>query len=462
MKIFGFIFALLLPFTSSGDAAGDAAEIAELEAAITALTATAAETQAANAPAQASPSPSVQSCSKAVLAAHSLGPACQTALKAAGYACIGTMSSPIRTAAALVGGLATFASTMSPKDVCKKQKDTLSQVGTLMAAYNTACSAGMMYCNSACGKFAAAQAKATEACTAATTACPGEAAGSLGMVASECPKIKVVLGAVAKAQAATGEASKECAEYKFNLMAAGAGLISIIAEKGKAAGCEKDTQVVCAPGDNSPFCQGINGNTQANVDCSKEENANNTKCICQKAPNTPGCPGAAMGGDSGGLRNASRNSGPSSGAAPGTGKKDNVSFDSFQPTISPTGGSGGGGSSAGVGNGGGGSAGGSVGGSGGGSGADNAKKKAFNTDIMGGLDGGGGGGNGGGGGFGGSGNDPSSSAYKAFMPGGAKDPTRSVAAQGAGSKEVTLGGGKSNFEKVRERYSENYSGLLGE
>ncbi|MFN7453752.1 MAG: hypothetical protein ACK5RO_03740, partial [Pseudobdellovibrionaceae bacterium] len=87
------------------------------------------------------------------------------------------------------------------------------------------------------------------------------------------------------------------------------------------------------------------------------------------------------------------------------------------------------------------------------------------TAIMGGLDGGGGGGGGGGaggGGFGGSGNDPSSSAYKAFMPGGAKDPSRSVAAQGAGSNEVTLGGGKSNFQKVRERYSENYSGLLGE
>ncbi|MFN7455289.1 MAG: hypothetical protein ACK5RO_11590, partial [Pseudobdellovibrionaceae bacterium] len=306
-------------------------------------------------------------CEAAMKKAMGMQSKCLASFNVAGMACIGEFSNNIRQGAALVGILGTFAKTASPRDVCKKQKDTLGTVMTLVTAYNAACTAAMAICNSSCGGLEAS-------INAAAAACIGD---------PNC-KVQAANGNMTCETAATNAATQaagwatanksllgQCASYKFNLMAAGAGLISIIAEKGKAAGCEKDTQVVCAPGDNSPFCQGINGNTQANIDCSKEENANNTKCICQKAPNTPGCPGAAAGGDNGGSRNANRNSGPSNGAAPGSGKKDNVSFDGFQPTISPTGGSGGGGSSAGGGSGGGGSAGGSVGG-GGGSGADNA------------------------------------------------------------------------------------------
>jgi hypothetical protein len=42
--------------------------------------------------------------------------------------------------------------------------------------------------------------------------------------------------------------------------------------------------------------------------------------------------------------------------------------------------------------------------------------------------------------------------YQAYMPGGAKDPSRSVAGQSDYEKEVTAAGGKSNWSKTREAY----------
>lgn len=44
------------------------------------------------------------------------------------------------------------------------------------------------------------------------------------------------------------------------------------------------------------------------------------------------------------------------------------------------------------------------------------------------------------------------SVYQAYMPGGVKDPSRSIAGQSAYEKEVTAAGGKSNWSKTREAY----------
>lgn len=42
--------------------------------------------------------------------------------------------------------------------------------------------------------------------------------------------------------------------------------------------------------------------------------------------------------------------------------------------------------------------------------------------------------------------------YQAYMPGGTKDPSRSIAGQSAYEKEVTAAGGKSNWSKTRDAY----------
>lgn len=42
--------------------------------------------------------------------------------------------------------------------------------------------------------------------------------------------------------------------------------------------------------------------------------------------------------------------------------------------------------------------------------------------------------------------------YQAYMPGGVKDPSRSIAGQSAYEKEVTAAGGKSNWSKTRDAY----------
>ena len=128
--------------------------------------------------------------------------------------------------------------------------------------------------------------------------------------------------------------------------------------------------------------------------------------------------------------------------------------------VTPTGGGSGGGSAAGGAGGGSGGAGGGIdgGGKGGEKTADGKVSKGLNTNILSGMDGGGGGG---GGSRGGGRVDPSLSAYQAYMPGGAKDPSRGVASKTFGNGQVTASGSKSNWEKVRERYRENKPTLAG-
>ena len=78
----------------------------------------------------------------------------------------------------------------------------------------------------------------------------------------------------------------------------------------------------------------------------------------------------------------------------------------------------------------------------------------MNANILGGEAGGSGGG--GGGGWNGGDGDP---ALRKYLPGGERDPS-SMAGK-AMIKEVTSQGGKSNWEKVRERYRDNKPTLLG-
>lgn len=352
---------------------------------------------------------------------------CGSRVDLATKACLSSLSPHISTAAAVAGGLLTLSSTMSTSDACKEKSKTLDRVNQLLALYNTACGAAIFACKTACTK-------------AGTDATP---------IAGITPP--VTCGATFSGDVAN--AMKACEGFNWNLAAGGAAIFAIIQQSNAAKQCEKDTtNVVCAPGDTRPACAQVRGGGQ--LDCSLAENAQKPECICQRFPNQAGCPGGGAGGGTGGVGSLQGNS---AGAAAGSGFGDlNIEggFESTVPDVRGANGTGGGG---GGGN-----------GSGGGSGADGGTAaakpteaaKRMNTNILGGSDGGGGGG---GGRRGSSSSDDSfrSSSLGAFLPGGAKDPSRGVAS-GAAAAGISGAGGKSNWQKVNDRYIDNRSGFLGD
>lgn len=238
-----------------------------------------------------------------------------------------------------------------------------------------------------------------------------------------------------------------CDNYSTQLANASLGSVGLVKSMMTSEKCNEDSS-------DSAFA------AATPVDCTIPANKqNNMTCICQDAPRTPGCNTglessvAAKGADS--LRAASTNGYvPNSGAA-----KVNAGTDGGSMDLGSDGP--GGGSSAPGAPMGGGSAGIDGGrGLGGGPGTAPAQKAGgFNTNILGGE--GGGGGGGGGGAWRGSSGE-GNSGLRQYLPGGAKDPNAAaMAGQAALSpKEVTAPSGKSNWEKVRDRYRDNKSTLL--
>jgi hypothetical protein len=183
--------------------------------------------------------------------------------------------------------------------------------------------------------------------------------------------------------------------------------------------------------------------------CILPENASLPECICKLNPRTVGCASAfaqsesGVGGQvSGGLTDkANVNPTDKSTGALNTGngmQHGELASDGSGSPGAPGGGSAGLGSS-------------NVG-QGGGAGGGEGGGKGLNTNILGGTAGGGGSGAGGWNGGG--------DKLRQYLPGGAKDPSRSVAGQQAWTKEVTGEGGKSNWEKVKDRYRDNKNTLL--
>lgn len=190
--------------------------------------------------------------------------------------------------------------------------------------------------------------------------------------------------------------------------------------------------------------------------CEDAANAQLPECICKANPRTPGCANsyqkANESGDSrltasGAEINPAAINGKDGLAGLGLGSDSNAIGENSAGGSSDSGGigapMGGGGGLSGF------------GGAGGGSGGkEEAAKKGLNTDILSGSSGGGGGG------FGGYRGAASDSKYRAYLPGGAKDPAQGVAGQQAWTKEVTGQGGKSNWDKIKERYRDNKNTLL--
>ena len=345
-------------------------------------------------------------------------------------------------------------------DACSKFGQVMDAGNKMLTAYQIACSSWRGVCMSACGSAVSAlksiKKQKTElvknAVTLANSVVPTDPTfSSCKQLASTYAKsvednmtpindeLKIEDGE--EAYRAVAKKEETCKNYAKELATAGVGMLSMVKSFGTANNCEKQTTNVAS---------------QTPVDCTIPENKqNNMTCICQDAPRTPGCntgldtPTVAKGADS--LRAASSSDyTPENTTAT---KLDGIDNSGEMELASKNGESGSslpgapsGGSGAGLDGG---------GGMGGGAGGAEAKKASgLNTNILGGEGGGGGGGSWGG--YGGGG-DPS---LRQYLPGGAKDPTIGMAGA-ALSKEVTSQGGKSNWEKVKERYRDNKPSLLG-
>jgi hypothetical protein len=328
------------------------------------------------------------------------------------------------------GALAASSVGGSITNSCAKMDEVMKIANAGMAAYQANCALKKNACTSACA-------------TAGTSIDKDIAKYN---VASEANNMNPPAKAAAKASAvACGQDLKgqikitsACEGLMLNLAAAAAGIVSIAAENDAAQNCKKKTSTTdCKTNSADPKCY---------VDCSMPEHASKAQCICQKTPNAKGCPGAVAYDAGLGIQTVGN-------TAETDLKIPNPNFDGGGSGFAPTpigGGSASSGGGLGGSGGDSGGGGGADGFSGGGKGADASLKtggKKMSTDILSGFDGGGGGG---GGSRGGGRN--ADSPYNAYLPGGSKDPSRGLAA--AGSAEVTAGGSKSNWEKIKERYQQ--------
>lgn len=375
---------------------------------------------------------SMSSCVGAMKMQAAIGK-CSAAAKNANTWCMAESSPKIHMGVVAVGGLLAGISMMkSMQDSCNKFNDAMKVGQLALTAYNTSCSIVQTQCDTACTALSAEIKAAIE--EGATAAAGNVQAG----LEASCAKA---------VEASTTGVVGTCKGYTTSMMVAGAGIMSMLQQSGLMGKCEKAVAAVdCAKDPTNKECP------QA-MDCTNAANAGNAVCICKVNPSAPGCGGAmANNNNNAPVGNAGRPTAADLGAG---------DIGNYTPTgssdglISPTGGSAAGGASLGGGAGSGGGGGGAGGGSGSAKEKDAAKKAGLNANILGGYEGGGGGGGSRGGG--GSGN----SGLKDFLPGGARDPNRNIAAQGLVNREVTASGSKSNWEKVSDRYRDNQRSLMG-
>lgn len=348
---------------------------------------------------------------------------CLTASRTANTLCISYKSTNIMNATAVIGGLtAVIGGITSLSDSCSKIGEALKYANVALTAYNAACAGAMLACQSMC-----------------------KSVNTTVTASKNCARYNQP-----EALTAATNVMTDCAGYKWNMVAAGAGILAMVAQFGIAKKCEKET-MNCKGNSVDPRCPAMT------VDCSKAVNLTKVQCVCQIRPNTPGCMGATGGNRqdtysrmtpegngttiNSNLNGSGANLGPDAKGFKGT----------EDPTTSVKGAGGAGGAGAAGGN----------GFSGAGAGGKKGETaKSLNANVLGGGDGGGGGGGGSGGHGGGYDDLDPKSPYKSFIPGGANDPSRSGMSKEVYSSQITGGGGKSNWEKVRDRYRDHKSSLL--
>lgn len=409
-------------------------------------------------------SPSKTSTLTAPLNVYKTGKAsCVTDQERADFICRDSTSPELASTIAKVNGALTLIGSVAVKDACSNFAKVMDVAKAGLSAYSAACGAMKANCSSSCVKTEAALIKmqkvlSSEVGTAilrtpcepnniecmscgnyASTQRPGYINAAIKSISMDLNKAEV--------KSISGKVTLCVGKYAELLGSAGLGIASLVASAKQGQSCDAATDGT-----------GAVGPDLANLDvkCAIDTYKNTSECICHLNPRQTGCANSLekTGNTDKTAMSASRGSNMGSTGAGGV-SLPSGGLDSGSPEFANKSGSSAGGAGAPVGGGSGIGGGGSGGGGSGSAGNGDEGHKGLNTNILSGSGGGGGGGFGGG--FGGSGSD---SKYRPYLPGGAKDPHRGVAGQSVGN-EVTGQAGKSNWEKVRERYRDNNSTLLG-
>ncbi|QDK39441.1 hypothetical protein [Bdellovibrio sp. NC01] len=352
--------------------------------------------------------------------------------------------------------------TVAVKDAC----DTFGKVMTMaqagLTAYTAACSAARASCESSCSTVFNNIKQINDLASKMTGACEDIQAGACSNYKNTfTTNIKTIVQVASKetnekeATLPKSIASKNKActyTYGDMLVSAGTGILSVVRSLNQAQQCGDET--------NGSSTAANTPTADTAEKCSKPENAQLPECLCIANPRLPGCAnGLQKAGENSTIGTMSALSSPNANSAnknglSGADLSGGAAAGDERKVASDSSGSGAPGAPMGGGAGLGGS-----GGGGSGTGAptgDANGKKGLDANILGGASGGGGGG----GSWGMSGGSGSSdSKLRGYLPGGAQDPNK-MAGQGNWTKEVTGQGGKSNWEKVRDRYRDNNTTLL--
>jgi hypothetical protein len=377
---------------------------------------------------------------------------CVGSQKVAAYACLSNLSPSIQDGVAAVNTLAAAAGASSVNDSCSTFGKAMGVAQAALTAYTAGCGAAKGHCSWYCSDAKSALSDFKKALSG-PYACknPSEAA-SCQAFQNEYADLRATLLKLAEQEltpknikSIAGKTEVCTSKYAQLALSAATGIYGIVNALKQGKSCDEASN---ADGSTS---------TATSETCAIEANANLPECICLKNPMLEGCGSVAakssMSSTGSGL-SALAATGSSTGtdglSAADLATGSSTSTAARDPSSSSS-------SGAGVPTGGGASLGGGSGfGSGSGTGGDDKSgHKALDTNILAGS-----GGGGGGGGMWGGGDSSDKSGLRSYLPGGAKDPTKLGGQLNNTSKEVTGQGGKSNWEKVRDRYQDNKSSLL--
>lgn len=364
---------------------------------------------------------------------------CNSRLQAAGNSCLESKSPLILESVNTLNGILATIDAANVTDSCSKFSQAMQVAKMGMTAFTVQCSGFKIACQSACSTSQKKIADRIKECM------NSKASASVGM---DAHVIEFQCNNLYKDQLDFADkANSVCSSYAKTLATSVASVVTAWQRSTMGKTCA-DRTAAAQP-----------------IDCTIAANAENVTCICQKDPRATGCPGASTGStvsataptqitnggtdgavaDTDGNLQLTRDLGANSKITPGTATSSNSPGTGTGVAVSGDGGSSGG-----------------IGSSAPSKSADGSKgnAKGLNANILSGDFGGGGGGSRGGG----SGVEAgASNAYRAFMPGGAKDPSNSRGtASAAAASGVTGAGGADNWQKVRSRYIDTKGTLLGD
>lgn len=318
-------------------------------------------------------------------------------------------------------------------DQCKGIGDMLNKGSAALGAFQVSCKGAQAVCKSSCSTAAAK----VDTLLSQIQAARSEAAANPTKAAYDVQTLNAYAEAAAFAKSAMIETQAACLKHQLSTESAVMGTVALLKGVLTAKNCENKNSAT------------------ASLDCTSQNSPmyNSKNCKCGRGELTAAeCQNIDIAASTIKPPKISPSSGvitTSTGEAPPPPSVENsgqaaIGGDQGGPGLAgaPMGGGGGGMGGPGSGQGGGAQ-----------DGAYNPRR--LNANVLGGYGGGGGGGGGAGPGYGTNDVDPK---LKAYMPGGEKDPSRSIASQFA--KEVSPPGGRSNWEKIRNRYRDNTRTLL--